>query len=286
MTLTGKILVFLNLVFSCVFLGFSVSVFQSRIDTQKAVLDAKSKLEVESKAKANAERVVEGLKNDVSAAKKERDDIEKKSKEAKDQDSKLAAAQQEQIEKLRLQLTPSTQRLENAAEEQNRRAEEATQLRKDREDLIKKNAKLTEDLLKSRDDGAQMKNDKESLQAKNEQLLRQISQMTNFIASKGMTLPAQEDLETMAEVPPPPEVKGIVRKVDATGKFIQISLGADDGIRNGQLLHVWRNKPNAKYIGTARITLTEATTAVAKPESMAGPVLPNDEIGPAALINR
>ena len=45
----------------------------------------------------------------------------------------------------------------------------------------------------------------------------------------------------------PPEVEGVVTKVDGT--HVEISVGSNSGLRRNQILHVYRVKPAKRYLG-------------------------------------
>jgi uncharacterized protein YqfB (UPF0267 family) len=53
-------------------------------------------------------------------------------------------------------------------------------------------------------------------------------------------------------------------KVDNQGKLVEISIGSDDGLRKGHRLHVYRVKPQGKFVCTIEITNVDPDQAVAR----------------------
>ena len=52
--------------------------------------------------------------------------------------------------------------------------------------------------------------------------------------------------------PPAKEVEGKVRRV--SGKWVEIDLGTDNGIKEGNTVEVYRLQPRPDHVGTIRIT--------------------------------
>jgi hypothetical protein len=81
--------------------------------------------------------------------------------------------------------------------------------------------------------------------------------------------------------PPPDNVEGTVKTVDASG-LVKVSIGSDAGLAKGHTLEVFRlsmNPSKSKYLGTIRIIDVSATEAVGKPEGrLAGPIQEGDTV--------
>jgi RNA polymerase sigma factor (sigma-70 family) len=67
--------------------------------------------------------------------------------------------------------------------------------------------------------------------------------------------------------PPPAELLGVVSRIDAGNNVVEVSLGSDDGIKEGQLLHVWHLTSKANYFGKIKVIVTFRRSAVARPEN-------------------
>ncbi len=76
----------------------------------------------------------------------------------------------------------------------------------------------------------------------------------------------------------PPQVEGVVLKVDPEGKFVEISIGSDDGLRKEHRMHVYRTKPQGKFVGTIEIVEVDADQAVGRilPEFRQGTIQKGD----------
>jgi hypothetical protein len=77
--------------------------------------------------------------------------------------------------------------------------------------------------------------------------------------------PAQIGNRTASVKPPPEDVNGIVLETDAKSDLITISIGSDAGILRGQVLEMYRTKPEPRYLGQIRILDVNAHQAVGRP---------------------
>jgi hypothetical protein len=81
--------------------------------------------------------------------------------------------------------------------------------------------------------------------------------------------------------PPPENVEGVVKRVDASGLFT-ISIGSDAGLAKGHTLELYRlGSPasQSKYLGRVRVLETTATQAVCQPVSrLTTPPQPGDKV--------
>jgi hypothetical protein len=65
--------------------------------------------------------------------------------------------------------------------------------------------------------------------------------------------------------PPNKDIRGKITLTSPDGDLVQISIGSDDGLRNGNTLEVFRLRPKPVYLGTVKVLLVEAHRAVARP---------------------
>jgi hypothetical protein len=289
MTLFGKILVVLNLALAILFLGMAGATYTARLDLQKEVETNKKTVTAEKKKSAELALESGTLTNELKGVKEKLDDeVKKSAKSNRDKDALVANAI-DQADGFRKQIDVVNQRLAQVTDEASRRKEEVDQLRKIRQEQIEKIGTLSTALSEERDVIAQRKNDNEVLADVNRKISEEFRHLKIWVGRQGLTLPSPEDAKNIAESgdqSPVPEVQGIVKKLDGTGKFIQISLGENDGIKAGHVLKVWRMAPNAKYLGEIKVFTTQVNTAVAKPVSVTGPIQEGDYVGPNVLMNR
>lgn len=285
MTLWGKILVIINWLMSLIFMGFAVAVHVAREDLVDKYKKEQGKVQTEQKRvadmtaqKSAAEKLLADAQSEVKAQKEKADAAEKQRLADVDRvEKERDAAKKEAVESLA--------QMNSATIEQTQRRGEVDKLRTSREEMLKKNTELVIERTNLQDELAQLKSQYELGQARNQQLAERIQQLEGYVVSFKGSVPTQVELERGQGSTPPPEIEGIVTKVDPTGRFVQISIGEDDGIRRGQTLEVWRTKPEPKYLGQVKIFTTEATTAVAKPVSVSGLIQNNDRVGPKILMH-
>jgi hypothetical protein len=270
MTVFGKLLVFMNLVFSVLTGALIVFVFTNRANWKAAEEDTRKKAEAAEVA-YKSERAAHD--NDL-----------------KQKDAEVAAVREElrqvrqqldgaQTEAARLQQAAATQTaLTNAAAtDQQKIGEELKQLKEERDALVKE-----KDDLRGRIVAMQKEVDNwrqtavtADLQAKN-----LLQRNTNLLRSvEDLTVRVRELESTSVSVgggttgggpsivdPPPrsaaPGVRGKVTAVGSAGtNLVQINIGSDSGLSPGNVLTVFKG---SEYKGDLLLTTVEAKTAVGK----------------------
>jgi hypothetical protein len=63
----------------------------------------------------------------------------------------------------------------------------------------------------------------------------------------------------------PKEVEGLIKAIDTQSGYVTITPGSDAGLQVGNILHVYRLRPEARYLGTIRIVNLNAQEAVGRP---------------------
>lgn len=287
MTFMGKVFVVLNVLMSFIFMAFAMLVYTTRVDLRGELAKKETQIAQVNREKqetlakiAEVERALAAESQKLKQAEADRMVAEENLKRERDEQIAELRSLKEEHEKKLADFNVSTL-------EMNQRKKEIDQVREDRNTLIKANAQLTTDKGELQDKLSQMQNDLQQMTERNQQMASRVAQLEGYVVKVGNgQMPTAADLNAAANgPPPPPEVEGIVTNVDSTGRFIQLSLGEDDGLRKDQVLEVWRTKPEPKYLGKVKIFTTEATTSVAKPISVSGMIQPNDNVGPR-IINR
>jgi predicted nucleic acid-binding Zn-ribbon protein len=145
--------------------------------------------------------------------------------------------------------------------------EEIRQAQAARDEAVDAVTKLTEQLHQAR-------NEIQSLRERLATLTQDLADAKTVLDKHGLKpVPALYD-----DVPPP--VEGKVLEVGAAG-LIEISIGSDDGIRKGHVLHVVRQGGGvSNYVGRVEITETEPDKAVCKilPEFLQRPIEREDRV--------
>ena len=251
MTLVGKIFTVLIFVMSLVFMSFSVMVFATHKNWKEAATATNTKL-----TSANA-------LNDQLKTKQAELEMQLATEQAARR-AALAALQtrlvraetaerekQAELDKL---FTDHAQVAEAAKLAETRLealTSEVTSLRdtlrntqKDRDEQFDKVVSLT-------DQFNQMEGLRQRLDERNTQLAQQVSRMKMVMDAKGL-----RETDLVSHIPPP--VEGLVVAV-SDKDLIEISLGADDGLKEGHTLDVYRGNT---YLGRVVIRRTAPDRAV------------------------
>jgi hypothetical protein len=283
MNLVGKIFVFIILVMSVVFMAFAVAVYATHKNWRDVVLnptagvgrdlglklqldeekkrnedltkqleDRKKELETEKAARRQS---LTKLQEEATGLKKERDDLETQvAALKKDQRQVLGdmAATQASASKWRTELDAIRTDIRGA--------------QKDRDDNFKQVVILSDNL-------QQAQGELNRLKDRQVQLAEQIAQAKKVLAASGLDI----------NVPvgnTPPEVQGIVVAAKEGG-MVEISIGSDDGLRQGNTLDVFRSEgPTGKYLGRIEVLETKPDRSVAKvlPEFRKGIIQKEDRV--------
>lgn len=287
MTAVGKILVFLNLVFSLVVGAFVVMVYMARtnwvhefntLKAQNQVLVASADTYKNEAIKAQQE--AEGRIAKVSA--------DLKSVQADlDTELKINDRLSKDLEKLKQQNTKDNALTSLSMTEVNKRQEDVSKLR----DRLKQETDTNNTLVKKNTDlqnettAAQI--EKRAVQDMNNRLEAQLQQMAKDMAriraSGGSTTTARAG----GKNPPHEDVEGLVKNTDSSG-LMTLTVGSDAGLTKGHTLELFRLNPSmpsqSRYLGTVRVLEATATQAVAQPVGrLAAPPQAGDRVASRIL---
>jgi hypothetical protein len=270
MTVFGKLLVFLNLVFSVVTGALIIFVFTTRANWQTAYNDAKAKAEqAEAAYKTEKAAHENDLKQKDSAADSQKKEIERLTQEMvkiQEDSERLQKAAQSQ-----LNLTNKATANEKASEE------ELKQIRSERLALVDEKKVLQDRIVKMQQEIDSWRNtavnadlQAKNLLQKNSNLLRSVEELNvkvRELEASGALVGGGGGGAGVSIIDPPPRsapanVRG---KVIAVGKsttsLAQINIGSDSGLSPGNSLTVYLG---AEYKGDLLLTTVEAKTAVGK----------------------
>jgi hypothetical protein len=264
MTILGKILVLVNLVFSLVTAFLIVAAYSTRTNWkagydkannlyQVTLADGKFWKDEVDKAKTKGDQDVAVVKKQVEVVTKERDDKQKEVdaqtnlfKEADARAKKEQAATQVVTEELNRRKM-EVQKLQDLIVARDKQLNDQETRMKDMRDL-KVAAEIN---WKSEADRAQR------LQTEVANISRDRAP-----AAKG-AVPAVAGAATVKL--PPEDVEGIILETDAKSRLVTVSLGSDAGISPGTTLQVYRLKPRPEYVGTIKIVDAHHHESVATP---------------------
>lgn len=263
MTVLGKILVFVNLIFSVVVGGLVVVVFTARTHYADALKKEQEWRKLDQGVAMAKEKELVALKaefakveTDLKAEKKKVElDLETVSNNYKSLQDKVKT---DTMQANTLQITKDA----NKTDVERRNADVLAM--KDRLDaevkkntqLVLENAQLTQDTLSAQ------------IQYKAaEEMLKNLESQYQFVAKElarrgGGSAPLAS-LNPNSKNPPSEKIEGQVTKMD--GAILQLSVGSDSGLKKNQTLELFRLGPKPVYLGTVRITDVVAKASVAMP---------------------
>lgn len=267
MTAVGKILVFLNLVFSLVVGGFVAFAYVARTHwvaeykkleaaNQVLVADARTYQTELVKAQQDAAAQIAKKDSEVTSVRKDLDDATRVVAQLRDD----LAREKSKSQKVDAMSTIYTG-------EVNRRQDDVAQLRETLRRERDTNNVLARQNAELRDQANVAQIDRNSVQERNNRLEKQVQQMARDMAR----MKANGGASTVARTgknPPPENVEGLVKTTDTSG-LMTLTIGSDAGLAKGHTLELFRLNPSApsqsKYLGTVRIVEAEAHQSVAQP---------------------
>lgn len=292
MTFTGKILVVLNLIMGIFFMGFAMIVYQTRVDLRSQLSGRDATISKLTADQTNVKAELDALRADKDKLVDDQAQLTQKHQQEIANMETATNALRSELNEFRNRVTRDETVASKATDNQNIRNEEIDQLRKFREELIAQKSTLLTENSNLKDELQQKTNDLTQALARNEEILGDFGELERYISvvQQNYKVPGPEELLNTVvgeqAPPPPPKVEGIVTRRDKEGRFYQISLGSDDGIKPGQQLEVWRQKPEPKYLGKVKVSTTEATTSVVTPVNLHGLIQPNDRVGSEIMVTR
>lgn len=282
MNLLGKIFVVLITVMSLVFMAFSVMVYATHKNWMAIVNGSQQP------------GAPPGLKQQLTEAKAKADNLQAQLNKLKTEVDSETAARRAQQAKLQSELTDVTKERdqliikEAALTQENRQALEATQQAQKmldakiaeigalRDQIAKaysdRDARF-DDLVKLTDEYNQAVNERERLKANTMELTKHVAAYRQAADRKGVSL--DEPVDHI-----PPKLDGIVLASRPDG-LVEMSLGADDGVRPGQRAYVYRNHAgSSKFLGVVEVVKTTPDKSVGKvlPEYKKGPIEREDRV--------
>ncbi len=269
MTVVGKILVFLNLVFSLLVGGLVILAYSNREnwveahgkerDLRQAIKASRDQI-LEEKAKDTAR-----LNNDIQKLDGQIQALQAQLKQSND--DKAALTRQLAAAKLNADKSDASAQ-STLASEASRAAEVAgleTALTKERD----KNKKLLEVFVKERRDKVRAEIEAKTTKARLIEMEEEMRRLARVLAKK-TTAGADPTTATAgtardAKNPPPEDLEGRVVTVDSESGLIEINPGSDAGLLRGHTLEVFRLGAAPRYLGRVRIEAVSPHKAVARP---------------------
>jgi hypothetical protein len=285
MTAVGKILVFLNLVFSLVVGGFVVAIYVARahwVEEYKKLEDQNRVLVASAKTyQSEADKA----KQDAAAQLTKKNDELKSVQQDRDVALNTITQLRRDLEQANTKSRQESAQTSAYGVEVGKRQEDVAQLRetlrKERENnntLVKKNAELTDKATVAQIEAQAFK---EQANRVEKQLQQMAKDMAHLRANGGSTTTARMN----GKNPPADNVEGLVKDIDPRSNLMTLTIGSDAGLTKGHTLELFRLNPaSPKYLGTVRIVEAEHHQAVAQPVGrLTAPPQPGDRVASRIL---
>lgn len=260
MTLLGKIFVVLIFIMSLVFMSFSVMVYATHRNwkmivtnttpTEKDPLGLESQLEDSKNANRQQRMELEKMKNELAIERAARREalarLEARATQLNDQLVQkqaeyvaLMARSGEAIETV----DTTTQTAKRLKDEVAMLRSQVTQTRLDRDQQLARVVELTDGI-------HQMRGNLGRLKTTNGELLARVNKMKQVLDAHGLPEVLRPDI--------PPPLEGLVTDI-ARDKYIEVSIGSDDGLLVGHELNVTRE---GTFLGRAVVRKTNTDRSV------------------------
>ncbi len=263
MTFIGKLLVIIQLVLSICFMALAGAIFTRQQTWQAAAVAARQQV---AQLQAALDETETLLKDDINRLTGERDNAENGKVAA---ENKLALAEQnvdnlqDDLDTLNLELTTQKALADITGTEATMRREEALTMRKinqqQADELNKQNTRVRQ----KEDENFNMDVERKSLVSRYNELLSSVAVYRRVLASNGFSTDPKDYARTNA---PTPLVFGEVldtkKSARAGRELIEVSIGSDDGVREGTVLYVYRVGDRNKFLGQIRLELVTPDRSV------------------------
>jgi vacuolar-type H+-ATPase subunit I/STV1 len=279
MTFFGKILVVLIFVMSLVFMTFTIAVYSTHRNWRDLVANPENGLKVqiqraqEELTKRQNEKEV--LQNQLALERASRvGALAALETRASELDSQLRQAQQ-RLDQLSAEKSEAIEGLKQAQNEMQRLKDEVDSVRKeirttrqDRDEQLARAIELTDRL-------NQGEGELRRLKERNQGLINQLAQAQLVLDRNDLSVHTPVDGQ-------PPKVDGVVTAI-REGNLVEVSVGADEGLRRGHTLDVYRD--SGGYLGRLMVIETNPDRSVTRivPEFRQGVIRKGDRVATKLL---
>jgi len=270
MNLVGKIFVCLICFFSVVFMAFSMTVYATHRNWREVVLLPAAEATGGKDVGLKIQHEEAKRKNDELAA--ERDKIAKELGAEKDARTQAVAKLENELKELNAERAKREKEYAELVKSEREAVatmktaqDNATHSEKERDDLDTKAAQAREDRDKHFKEVVRLTDELHGLKKTSDDLQKRMTTLSADLAKAKEALryfDINPDSDYKSKTPP--RVNGLVRAVTGEG-FVEISIGADDGLRAGHQLEVYRAAGGAStYVGRIEVVKTTPDRAVCK----------------------
>lgn len=259
MTQLGKLLVVAITVLAMVFLGLSTVVFMTADNWKDKALAETKKLQASQGELTKAQDEVARVTTEMARlADEHKNAVAIKDQALKDLEGRNKTIESDLVQ-VRKELSVAQQTATLTSTESGTRVAETEALRTSLKSAQEQanTLKLQEADLNQRivDLGKNL----DTARNVNNRLRDEVATLSSTLNKAGLTA----DVRNVKALANPPEVEGMVSRIDAKAEHVELTIGSDDGLVPGHELFVFRRTPNAQYIGKIRIIATDPERSVA-----------------------
>jgi uncharacterized protein YlxW (UPF0749 family) len=260
MTHVGKILVVAIMFFSVVFLGTSTTVFmtsknwkeETRKKSEEVVKVKKSLTEAQAQVDAAKKELADAQGQAATATKQLSDRIRKL-----EDDNKRDL---EQITDLRGKIGVADMNAKSALEEAGAKREETVLLRTQKSAVEKQANEFKLRQAELTDRIRELERILDTATRNNGDLRERVAKFTTLLQKNGLST----DISQIKGLESPPPVQGQIKRVDASNRKVEITIGSDDGLVAGHELNLFRLSPRPEFLGKIQIVAVDPDQAVGR----------------------
>ncbi len=284
MNFVGKIFIVTIFVMSCVFMGVAVTVYGTHTNWRDMVMRQKAEGPSKPKGlkfqltdlkqeKQQLQGQLEKLQNELDKEKVDRqnqvtklESLLSEMKEDRDRREKQIAGIRKQAEEASAAMAATHTTLKSFRGEVQQRRDAISEAQKQRDKSFKRAVALADEV-------HQLETEQGRLESRFADLTTDAQRMRDLLRANEMDPTASPD-EAL------PTVKGLVMAIPRSG-LMEVSIGADDGVRKGHRLEVYRiGEGVSKYLGRVEVVRTSPDKAVCQilPEYRKGLIREGDRV--------
>jgi len=258
MTTVGKILVLFIMAFSLILSAISTVVFTTSKNWKTATEAERKKVnDVTVKLKEQTAKT-EAAQKDLEAANAS---YEAKAKQLTDRIKSIEDANvlaQNQVTTAKTQVADAQQTAKAALEEAEARRKETLQLREQKSLVEKQGNEFKLHTAELNDKIRELERAMETATKNNTDLRERVAKFSTLLRSQGLS----DDISQIKGMESPPPVVGEVKRVEATNRKFEATIGSNDGLVPGHELYLFRTSPRPEYIGKAEVLSVDPNQSV------------------------
>jgi chromosome segregation ATPase len=166
----------------------------------------------------------------------------------------------EQITDIREKLTKAQESAKSALEEAGAKREETALLRTQKSAVEKQANEFKLRQADLTDKIRELERIIETATRNNTDLRERVAKFTTLLQKNGLST----DISQIKGVESPPAVQGQIKRVDASNRRVEMTIGSDDGLVIGHELNLFRLSPKPEFLGKIQIVAVDPDQAVGK----------------------